>query len=158
QLTHQLSAPDGLPIPLTAFRDQQIHSDTLRINADHSITPMLLLHVGIGEQHFFNPDSSPDSVLTYDAVGKLGIKGGYVNGMPRIAGLSNSFAGMSLGLGPTNGTRYTTEKPTAVASLTWSHSSHTYKAGGEFRIDSFSSLAITGNGSNATGGFNFSGN
>jgi hypothetical protein len=157
QKTNQLSGTDGLPVPLTAFRDQAIHSDTFRLNVDHTITPSLLLHAGIGDQHFYNPDSSPDSVLYFDAVGKLGITGGAVNGMPRIAGLSNSFGGMSLNLGPTNGTHYTTEKPTAVASLTWVHGTHTYKAGAQFRLDSFSNIQVAGNGSAATGSFSFSG-
>src|SRR5262249_47446290 len=103
QNTHQLSAPDGLPIPLSAIRDQLVHSDTFRLNLDRIIAPTLVFHAGIGEQHFFNPDSAPDSVLGYDAAGKLGITGGFVNGMPRISGLSNSFGGMSLGVGPTNG-------------------------------------------------------
>jgi hypothetical protein len=158
QHTHQLSSPDGLPVPLTAIRDQLEHSDTFRLNVDHTISPTLILHAGIGEQHFYNPDSSPASVLGYDAAGKLGITGGDVDGMPRISGLSNSFGGMSLGIGPTNGNHYTTEKPTAVSSLTWVRGSHTYKAGGQFRLDSFSNVQVVGNGSNATGSFTFSGN
>ena len=71
QNTHQLSAPDGLPIPLSAIRDQLVHSDTFRLNLDRVITPTLVAHAGIGEQHFYNPDSAPDGVLGYDAVGKL---------------------------------------------------------------------------------------
>jgi hypothetical protein len=157
QNTHQLSGADGLPVPLTAVRDQMIHSDTFRLNADRTLSPTLLLHLGIGEQHFYNPDSSPAAVLGYDAVGKLGIKGGAVDGMPRIATLSNAFGGMSLGLGPTNGNHYTTEKPTAVSSLTWVHGSHTYKTGAQFRIDAFSNVQVAGNGSNATGSYTFSG-
>jgi Carboxypeptidase regulatory-like domain/TonB dependent receptor len=158
QNTHQLSSPDGLPAPLTSVRDQLEHSDTFRLNIDRTITPALLLHFGIGEQHFYNPDSSPASVLGYDAVGQLGITGGAVDGMPRLSGLSNSFGGLSLGLGPTNGNHYTTEKPTAVTSLTWVRGSHTYKAGGQFRLDAFSNVQVVGNGSNATGSFTFSGN
>ena len=62
------------------------------------------------------------------------------------------------GLGPTNGNHYTTEKPTAVTSLTWVRGSHTYKAGGQFRLDAFSNVQVVGNGSNGTGSFSFSGN
>ncbi len=158
QNTHQLSAPDGLPLPLSAIRDQMLHSDTFRLNFDRVITPTLILHAGIGEQHFYNPDSAPAGVLGYDAVGKLGLKGGAVDGFPRIAGLSNSFGGMALGVGPTNGNHYTTEKPTAVTNLTWVRGPHTYKTGAEFRLDSFSNVQVVGNGSNATGSFTFSGN
>ena len=78
--------------------------------------------------------------------------------MPRIAGLSNSFGGMSLGVGPTNGNHYTTEKPTAVTNLTWVRGSHTFKTGAEFRLDAFSNVQVVGNGSNATGSYSFNGN
>lgn len=162
QHTHQYSAPDGLPVPVTALRDQLEHSDTFRLNVDHVFTPTLVLHAGIGEQHFYNPDSSPASVLGYDAVGKLGLKGGYIDGFPRINGLSNSFGGMSPGIGPSNGNHYTTEKPTAVTNLTWVRGSHTYKAGAEFRLDAFTNRnsvtsSATSVTASATGSFTFSG-
>jgi hypothetical protein len=156
--TNQLSAPDGLPDPITAIRPQKIHSDTFRFNVDHSFTPTLLFHAGIGEQRTINPDTSPAAVLDYNAVANLGITGGYVDGMPRISGLSNSFGGMSFGLGPTNGNNYVTDLPTAVSSLTWVRGKHTYKVGGSFRRGIFSDRSIVGNGSVATGSFTFSGN
>ena len=158
QHTYQLNGPDGMAIPASGIRPDNEQSDTFRLNLDSVITPTLVLHAGIGEQHFYNPDSSPPSVLAYDAVGQLGLKGGYVDGMPLLEGLSNSFGGMALNVGPTNGTHYTTEKPTAVTSLTWVHGSHTYKTGAEFRLDAFSDISVNGNGSAATGLFNFSGN
>jgi hypothetical protein len=156
--TDQLSAPDGLPLPLSAIRPQLIHSDTFRLNADETITPTLLFHIGIGDQHTLNPDSSPAGVLNYNAVANLGITGGYVDGMPRLSGLSDSFGGMSYGLGPTNADHYITEKPTATSSLTWVHGRHTYKAGGSFKIDVFTDVSIVGNGSEATGAWTFSNN
>jgi hypothetical protein len=154
QNTNQFSGPDGLPEPITAFRDQKIHSNNFRLNYDQSITPTLIFHAGIGLQNFFNPDSSPASVLRYDAVSQLGLTGGAVNGFPRIANLGSSFGGLTPGLGPTNANEYHTDKPTAVASVTYVRGKHTYKAGGEFRIDSFTDR----NSKGATGVFNFSAN
>ena len=53
-----------------------------------------------------NPDSSPDSVLNYDAAGQLGLTGsGTGGGFPRIAGLATNFGGM-FGMG--RPTRFTT--------------------------------------------------
>jgi hypothetical protein len=152
QNTNQLSGPDGLPSPITAYRDQKIHSNNFRLNYDQSVTPTLLVHAGIGLQNFFNPDSSPASVLHYDAASQLGLTGGAVNGFPRIANLGSSFGGLAPGLGPTNANEYHTDKPTAVASATYVRGKHTYKAGGEFRIDSFTDR----NSKGATGVFNFS--
>jgi hypothetical protein len=151
QTTNQLSAPDGLPIPLSEIRSQVIFSNTFRLNFDRIITPTLLFHAGIGDQHYYNPDSSPDSVLHYDAVGKLGFNGGAVNGMPKLTGLSNAFGGMSFAVGTNNANHYRTEKPTAVANMTWVRGNHTYKAGGEFRIDVFGNQ----NAVNAPGVLNF---
>ena len=154
QATSQLSAPDGLPVPITAIRPQQERSNTFRLNVDRVITPTLLVHAGIGEQHFYNPDSSPDTVMGYDAVGKLGLTGGAIDGFPRITGLSNTYGGMSPAIGPSNANHYTTEKPTAVTNLTWVRGSHTYKAGAEFRLDAFTNRNSVG----TTGAFTFSGN
>ena len=97
---------DGLPSPLTAYRDQRTYTYTTRLNYDGSLTPRLLLHTGVGFVRFLNPDSSPDDVLKYDAAGKLGFKGSATGGgFPRIAGLTSSQGGM-LGMGPTNANYY----------------------------------------------------
>jgi hypothetical protein len=154
QATAQYSGPDGLPIPITELRPQQERSNTFRLNFDRVITPTLLLHAGIGEQHFYNPDSSPASVLGFDAVGKLGLTGGDVDGFPFLSGLSNTYGGMALNMGPSNANHYTTEKPTAVTSLTWVRGNHTYKTGAEFRLDAFTNRNSVG----TTGDFTFSGN
>jgi hypothetical protein len=143
-----------LPIPITELRPQQERSNTFRLNFDRVITPTLLLHAGIGEQHFYNPDSSPASVLGFDAVGKLGLTGGDVDGFPFLSGLSNTYGGMALNMGPSNANHYTTEKPTAVTSLTWVRGNHTYKTGAEFRLDAFTNRNSVG----TTGDFTFSGN
>jgi hypothetical protein len=50
------------------------------LNYDHSITPTLLFHIGGGFLRFLNPDTSPDSVLEYDAEGLLGFRGSATGG------------------------------------------------------------------------------
>ena len=133
---------DALPIPLTAFRDQRTYSYTTRLNYDHSLTPTLLFHIGGGFLRFLNPDTSPDSVLEYDAEGLLGFRGsstgggGVGGGFPRITGLSNSQGGM-INVGPTNANKYWVGKLTVPVSLTYVRNSHTWKIGGEYRLESY---------------------
>jgi len=141
--SHEYSNPDGLPLPITAFRDKHVAATTARLNFDRSITPTLLIHAGIGEQRFHNPDSSPPSVLNYDAVAGLRLSGSATNpaGFPRINGLLSSLGGFggnaANSLGPSNANSYFTDKPTVVLNATWVRRSHAYKGGAEFRIDSF---------------------
>jgi hypothetical protein len=149
QYTSQLSNPDGLPSPITAVRVQEIYGTTPRLNYDRSITPTLLLHTGIGFQRFHNPDSSPQPVLQYDAAGQLGFIGSATmpGGFPRIAcpapsctaGLAGALGGgSSVGFGPSNANSYFDDGFTANAATTYVHGNHTYKLGGEWRLDSWS--------------------
>ncbi len=132
------SGQDGLPVPLTATRFIPIRSWTARINYDYTISPTLLLHAGIGHVKYGNPDKGVVGVSDYDSVKNLGLVGASTLGFPRIAGLNvTGYGGSSLNLGPTNFNEYRTDKPSAIASLTWVRGNHTYKAGGEFRIDSY---------------------
>jgi len=132
QYTNQLTSPDGLPYPLSAVRVQAIYGTVPRLNYDKSVTPTLLLHAGVGYQRFHNPDSSPPQSLQYDAAGQLGFVGSATNpsGFPRINGLSFS-------LGPSNANSYFDGTFTSVLSATWVHGNHTYKLGGEFRLNSW---------------------
>ena len=65
--THQLSGPDGLPIPITQVRQQYMSSQTLRLNASYSLRPGLLLALGAGIQRVLHPDSAPEEDWTYPA-------------------------------------------------------------------------------------------
>jgi len=89
QSTDSPAYPDGLPAPLTAARPNVVEAKTARFSMDRTISPTLLVHVGAGANPFLNPDSSPDSVLGYDSVGKLGLVGSALNpaGFPQISGL-----------------------------------------------------------------------
>lgn len=143
----QISGADGLPVPITARRDQFLYSQTARINVSHTLTPTVILTFGVGIQRHRNPDSAPSSVITdFDPVAELGLKGSATGGgFPRITGLgSGNFGGMSLGIGPTNGNNYLTTKPTANTSATWIHNNHTFKAGADFQLDAFTNRNLNG--------------
>ena len=159
QFFHTLSTfnnGDGLPYPLSAVRMQMEGTYMERLNYDRSITPTLLFHIGVGEMRWHNPDSSPPQVLNYDAVGQLGLMGSATNpaGFPRITGLSGSFGGMSLGMGPTNANNYEMDKPTGIVNLTWIRGSHAYKLGAEWRLDLYTDAQTNG----SQGSYTFSNN
>lgn len=145
QRTHKDNGQDGLPDPISKRRDQPITSKTIRINYDHTLSPTLLNHFGVGYQRYYNPDTTP--ITDYDSVSELGLPGAVVNGFPRFTSL-----GSIDDLGPTNYQLYTQDKPTIYENMTWVHSNHSTKFGGEFRIDSFNNLANNG----ATGNYGFS--
>jgi hypothetical protein len=136
QTTDQLTSPDGLPDSITAVRVQAIYGTTARLNYDRSITPTLLFHAGAGVQRFHNPDSSPPSVLQYDAAGQLGFTGSATNpgGFPRINGLTGAAlgAGSSANFGPSNANSYFDTAITGSTSIAYIRGSHTYKLGGEW--------------------------
>jgi hypothetical protein len=140
QDTSQLTNADGLPFPISAVRVQEIYGNTARLNYDKSITPTLLLHLGSGYQRFHNPDSSPAESLAYDAVGQLGFKGSATtpSGFPRINGLSGALgAGMSQSPGPSNANKYFDGAFTSTGTATYIRGNHTFKLGGEFRLNSW---------------------
>jgi hypothetical protein len=138
-------AADGLPLPITAAIGNFIHSDTTRLNFDESLTPTLLLHLGAGYQdHHFNEDSP---TLNYNSLQQLGLKGQTaVRNFPFFSGLSNAFGGMT-NMGPGAQVDDYSQKPTFNTSLTWVKSNHTYKIGGEFRIEGYPTFTYsTANG------------
>ncbi len=136
---------DGLPIPLTQVRRIRTNSHTFRVNYDVPVSPTLLVHAGLGFLRHVNPDQSIPEVLDYDPVAGIGLTGAlFGKGFPRISGLNSATGGgMSLGMG-SNGGLVFADKPTAVLSATFVKNSHTYKAGGEWRIDTLTVKAISG--------------
>ena len=133
---------DGLPLPITQARGNFIKSHTERLNFEYTLTPTLLLHMGAGYQHLDFEDKSP--VLSYDAEQQLGLKGATLTrNFPRFTGLCTlsgivcTGQGGMVPMGPGGQTRTLMIKPTANSSLTWVKSNHTYKAGGEFRVEGY---------------------
>jgi hypothetical protein len=144
--TDKSNGVDGLPEPISQVRDQNIHSKTFRVNYDHSLTPTLLLHMGAGVQRYHNPDTVPPESANYDnkLLGNLGAPG---TGFPRFGGGSlggNTYGGLAPAIGPGNRGLYLQVKPTGVAQLTWVHGNHTYKAGAEWKIDTFTNVSYVG--------------
>lgn len=151
------SGQDGLPGALTATRMIPIRSQTYRLSTDYTVSPTLLLHFGVGELLYHNPDKGIPAALDFNAPGTLGLVGGLVNqtgftGFPRIGGLGSSYGGMSASLGPTNNSYYRTDKPGGVVSATWVHNTHALKAGAEYKKDIYTNFAFN----SGFGSFNFS--
>ena len=107
--------------------------------------------------HYVHTDSAPPSVLNYDAVKELGLVGASVtpSGFPQITGLSAATnGGMASNIGPTNAGTYYNDKPTVVGSVTWIHGNHSYRAGGEWAKDIWTSVSSGG----TYGNYGFSAN
>jgi hypothetical protein len=126
-------------------------SYTYRLNFDDTITPTLLLHVGVGLLYFDHPVYTAPS--TFDA-GAAQATGGTFKPfpantyMPSFGGLNNGILGGGLALGsgffaPSPGPAGFDEsdlkdiKPTGNASMTWVHGNHTYKAGMSLVLEGF---------------------
>ncbi len=128
---------------------------TTRLNYDQTITPTLLLHVGVG---FF--DTSEPNIPPQQNQSTIGLTGYYdPTRFPSIAGLSTFFGNGGFGIGTFGNsvgpgfTAYIWEqKPTATTSLTWVRGNHTFKAGGEYVGEGFPEQSLW----RANGSFGFS--
>jgi Carboxypeptidase regulatory-like domain len=154
QRTDKDNSQDGFPDPLTARRAQIIRSNTVRLNYDHTISPTILLHLGAGFTRYHNPDTAPASITGFD-VTTVGLKTAAGPGFPHITGLgNNSYGGVNEAngggnaIGPVNENLYVDNKPTGVASVSITRGSHSYKAGGEWRLDTFTNLNYLGTAGN----------
>jgi hypothetical protein len=123
---------------------------TTRVNYDQSITPTLLLHVGVGYYH----QKEPTIPVKFDA-NTIGWKGYYDETLfPTIYNIGNNNTGSwacvtgvpcgaGASFGNTNGLGgfyeaiIWEEKPTAVASLTWVRGNHIFKFGGEATLEGY---------------------
>jgi hypothetical protein len=56
----------------------------------------------------------------------------------------NTYGGLANQIGPTNRGLYLQVKPTAVSQITWIRGNHSYKAGGEWKIDTFTNKSDIG--------------
>ncbi len=144
QRTDKDNSQDGFPDPLSARREQFIRSHTMRLNYDYTISPTVLLHLGAGFQRYHNPDTAPADITGYNALTSLGLLGGAGLGFPQIQGVGNTaFGGVNevngggTSLGPVNENLYIDNKPTGVASLAVTRGNHSFKGGGEWRLDTF---------------------
>ena len=139
---------DGLPLPISAEQKPNDVTWIERINYDYTITPAIVLHLGVGMFRFSNPASSPASVLNYNASGLLGFNGSSVGvGFPRITGLNSSDGGgLTPSIGPAGEDIQFYTKFTAPFSLLWVRNNHQIKFGGEFHQEIFSDNEREGTG------------
>ena len=156
--TNSPAYPDGLPFPITGVRktvDGTVGGNQFRINADHTFSPTLLAHLGVGFWRFLNPDSSPPDILNYNVMQNLGLVGSSTGvGFPQISGLSfNNEGGMGNTMGIQNSVFQQTDIGSATGSLTWVHGRHTYKAGFELKDSVYSDQSNNG----VSGIYTFSG-
>jgi hypothetical protein len=136
QYSQTFGGSDGLPTPITAAIGTFTWSPTQRLNLDYTLTPTMLLHFGVGYQRDYFTDDAP--VLDYNAETSLGLKGATVNRLfPNFVFPATQAQGGMKNMGPgTNRHPLLYEKPTANTSLTYVRNNHTYKLGGELRLDS----------------------
>ncbi len=138
------------------------NSQTIRINYDQTITPTLLLHMGVGLLYFDQP-TYPPAVNAGQLLGWSASQQYPDNRfMPNLGGLSSFFdGGLAVGGlfgGPGVGFAADQDekeiKPTANVSMTWVKGNHTFKWGGELVVDGFP----TQSSSRANALYGFSGN
>lgn len=145
------AAGDGLPEPITASRGTFIYATTARVNYDHTISPTMLLHLGVGWNDLDFSDRA--ATTNYNALQELGLRGATVNRhFPRIAvgSVSAAVGGMS-NLGPSPQGAQFERRPAANVSFTWVRGSHTFKTGAEYRLEKYPNYSFT----DTTGNYSF---
>jgi hypothetical protein len=121
------------------------NSQTIRANFDYTLTPTLLLHVGVGLLYFDQPQYPPSvnagQLLGWSASQQYPAN----NFMPNIGGLGSFFSGgLAVGGlfgGPGVGFAADQDekeiKPTANANMTYVKGNHTFKWGAEMAVEGF---------------------
>jgi hypothetical protein len=125
-----LGNADGLPTKIGAYRGTFVPAYTYRLNYDRTITPTLLLHLGVG--YIYDTFSDHAAFLNFDP-SSLGLTGFlHDRQFPSFTRMSATYGAMqnigTSGQGQSQDYEY---KPSAVASATWIRGKHTYKLGAE---------------------------
>jgi hypothetical protein len=162
---------EGFPVPLTVARGTFIHSRTIRLNYDHTLTSALLLHLGVGYSNNNFIDDAPvarqggyNAALPFttsaaaaqvgpNQTGGLGLAGASLNRtFPQFnIGSSATTGGMNaIGTGG-QGPSYE-QRPSGNLNVTWVKGNHNYKLGAEFRAEGYPAYGFTG----TAGSYNFS--
>jgi hypothetical protein len=156
---------DGLPDPLATNTATFQHAPAYRLNWDYTLSPTLLLHMGVGyrSNNFFTPSVNEEGALpTYNAQAQLGLNGGTTHTFfPVITGMCNDPGGFTpyictgqggmQNVGGEAQAHAFTESPTANTSLTKVAGNHTYKTGVEWRVEGYNAPSI----SNTEGSYTF---
>ena len=142
---------NGVTEPYNAPAPTALRNVTTRVNYDQTITPTLLLHLGIGYIQQYQPTDYPNfsesslGMNGYFQTNRFPSIGGFFDGSPSTniaAGLNNfisgGYGGPSFGgIGPAFIAFLWEEKSTANFNLTWVKGNHSVKYGGELSIDGF---------------------
>ena len=131
---------DGLDVPLSSGRMMTEKSHTIRITADYTISPTMVLQLGAGLMHFVFKDPQPN--VNYNVEQELGMPGTFSTVAPSISLTSLTRGGLR-DTGPVAYGNTWQIKPTGTASLAWVKGSHAMKFGAEVRVDSHPSTVIT---------------
>jgi hypothetical protein len=146
---------DAFPDQITGSIKAFTYSKTARVNYDYTITPTLLLHVGLGWNDI---DFGTAAILNDFDLGQMGFIGqtATVGAFPVITTGTNgnvAIGGMSgLGSGSNNTSRE--RRPSGNISTTYVRGGHTYKLGVEYRRETFPDQ----NFSNTSGSYTFGSN
>jgi len=138
--THTVSPnANGFTQVFTSAEPSDTESTTTRINYDQTISPTMLLHLGIGLLNTNRPAIPPsfDQGQFWTPNQQF-----YINQFPNIIGLNDLFnGGNNIGLGSGFGATFIKDlKPTGNASLTWVKGNHTIKLGGEMVVEGIPTL------------------
>jgi hypothetical protein len=147
--------PEGYPDTITSVIANFDRSYTLRLNYDYSISPTLLLHLGMGFQQNKLWDWTP--ILDFNPEKEIGLKGIKINrSFPRMTfdGVTQAVGGMG-SMGASFQTQQMIQKPQSNASVTYVRSNHTFKVGAEWRIDGNPQYAYAQPGWHVGGAFGF---
>jgi hypothetical protein len=144
---------DGLPPEISAAIGNNVWDYTVRVNYDYTLSPTMLLHVGLGYQNEHGPTSYCCAASDSFNDATIGLTGGLDTGrFPNITGLTSavSTGGMqTMGPAVEDGQPgcFTTAsqcksglfgfRPSGNVTLTWIRGNHTYKAGTEIIFNNY---------------------
>jgi Carboxypeptidase regulatory-like domain len=127
---------DGLPAPITAATPNDSVTRTTRLNFDETITPTMLLHLGVGLMYL--NQSQLSAALDQSTLG-WGSNFSASQLFPQIVfGGDNARGGFTYTTSVFAPYEYFKDiKPTSNASLTWVRGNHSIKFGGEALFEGF---------------------
>ena len=121
---------DGLPLEIGQYRGTFITGWVERLNYDRTLTPTLLLHLGVG--YYYTRYSDRAAFTSFDPA-QFGLSGFVQHRQfPSITGMSSTYGGMqSMGTLGQIQSLYHDNKPSFAASASWVRGKHTYKVGSD---------------------------
>lgn len=133
------TANDGLPSQISANVPTEFKSHTVRINLDYTLSPTMLLHLGVGMMHNDNNQFATGTNPTRDLkIPNEGIANPYIYGEN-----SSAYGGFSPTIGAVVNARLVNIKPTANPSFNWIKGNHSFKFGAEMIVESHPSYSET---------------